>query len=59
MKELGYPFAISKSAMYAIGSPHMWPNLLAALDWLREQIQVSFDLNESSFINFHVFLSHL
>ena len=45
MKELGYPFPISKSAMYAIGSPHMWPNLLAALDWLRGQIQHSMNLD--------------
>jgi len=40
MKELGYPFSISKAAMSAIGTPHTWPNLLAALDWLREEIQV-------------------
>ncbi|KAK2162689.1 hypothetical protein LSH36_93g01043 [Paralvinella palmiformis] len=39
MKELGYPFSISKAAMSAIGTPHTWPNLLAALDWLREEIQ--------------------
>lgn len=31
---LGYPFQISKSALYAAGSPHSWPNLLAALTWL-------------------------
>eukprot|EP00250_Pteridium_aquilinum_P034322 c7414_g1_i1 orf=208-1935(+) len=31
---LGYPFQISKSALYAAGSPHSWPNLLAALAWL-------------------------
>ena len=40
LKSLGYPFNISKSAMYAIGSPHTWPTLLAALTWLREQIEV-------------------
>lgn len=39
MKELGYPFSISRAAMSAIGTPHTWPNLLAALDWLREVIQ--------------------
>lgn len=31
---LNYPFQISKSALYAAGSPHSWPNLLAALAWL-------------------------
>ena len=39
-KQLGYPFNISKSAMFAVGSPHTWPSLLAALTWLREQIEV-------------------
>ncbi|KAG0561073.1 hypothetical protein KC19_9G034800 [Ceratodon purpureus] len=33
-KRLGYPYQISKSALYAVGSPHTWPGLLAALDWL-------------------------
>ena len=33
-KRLGYPFQISKSALYATGSPHTWPGLLAALVWL-------------------------
>ncbi|KAJ7525790.1 hypothetical protein O6H91_17G066900 [Diphasiastrum complanatum] len=33
-KNLCYPFQISKSALYAAGSPHSWPNLLAALTWL-------------------------
>lgn len=33
-KRLGYPFQISKSALYAAGSPHTWPGLLAALAWL-------------------------
>jgi kinetochore protein NDC80 len=32
-KRLGYPFQISKSALYAAGSPHTWPGLLAALVW--------------------------
>ena len=39
-KRLGYPFNISKSAMFAVGTPHTWPSLLAALTWLREQIEV-------------------
>ncbi|KAI5079832.1 hypothetical protein GOP47_0005311 [Adiantum capillus-veneris] len=33
-RSIGYPFQISKSALYAAGSPHSWPNLLAALSWL-------------------------
>ena len=33
-KQLRYPFQISKSALYAVGSPHTWPSLLTALTWL-------------------------
>ncbi|KAH9295529.1 hypothetical protein KI387_039117 [Taxus chinensis] len=33
-KQYGYPFQINKSALYAAGSPHSWPALLAALAWL-------------------------
>lgn len=35
-KRLRYPFGISKSALFAVGSPHTWPGLLAALVWLTE-----------------------
>ncbi|CAM6100680.1 unnamed protein product [Calypogeia fissa] len=33
-KRLGYPVQISRSALYAAGSPVSWPSLLAALSWL-------------------------
>uniref|UniRef100_A0A6U2B990 Kinetochore protein NDC80 n=1 Tax=Micromonas pusilla TaxID=38833 RepID=A0A6U2B990_MICPS len=33
-KQLRYPFQISKSSLYAVGSAHTWPHLLAALIWL-------------------------
>ena len=39
-KVLGYPFTISKSSMYDIGTPHTWPYLLAALVWLVDLIKV-------------------
>lgn len=39
LKALGYPFAISKSAMLSAGAPHTWPMLLAALSWLRELLE--------------------
>ncbi|GBF89300.1 hypothetical protein Rsub_02177 [Raphidocelis subcapitata] len=35
-KRLNYPFQISKSALFAVGSPHSWPSVLAALTWLVE-----------------------
>lgn len=35
-KRLKYPFQISKSNLTAVGSPHTWPTILAALTWLIE-----------------------
>jgi kinetochore protein NDC80 len=35
-KRLNYPFQISKSALFAVGSPHSWPAVLAAITWLVE-----------------------
>ena len=40
-KRLRYPFQISKSALFAVGSPHTWPGLLAALAWLVELLSYS------------------
>lgn len=40
LKSLSYPFTISKSAMFAIGSLHTWPTLLGALHWMVELIKV-------------------
>jgi len=39
LKRFGYPFAISKNALQAAGSPHTWPYLLAMLVWLMEELQ--------------------
>lgn len=38
-KCMGYPYPISKTALVAAGTPHTWPSLLAALNWLIHQIQ--------------------
>lgn len=40
MKGLRYPFAgdISKSQLYAVGSMHAWPGLLAMLSWMVDLI---------------------
>jgi len=38
-KRLRYPFTLSKSHLQAVGSPHAWPSLLAALNWLVELLQ--------------------
>ena len=45
LKQIGYPYPISKSAMFAIGNMHSWPNLLGALQWMVEVIRVSAGLN--------------
>jgi kinetochore protein NDC80 len=38
-KRLRYPFTISKSNLTAVGSPHTWPSILAALSWVVELIE--------------------
>lgn len=40
-KQLRYPYAVQKSAIFSCGSPHNWPKLLAALVWLVELATVS------------------
>ncbi|XP_053311802.1 kinetochore protein NDC80 homolog [Spea bombifrons] len=40
-KELGYPFALSKSSMYTVGAPHTWPQIVAALIWLIDCVKLS------------------
>lgn len=40
LKTIGYPFMISRSSMLAVGSPHTWPNILAALTFIIEWIQI-------------------
>jgi kinetochore protein NDC80 len=49
LKGLRYPFAneISKSQLYAVGSMHAWPGLLAMLNWMVELIQCCDELNNS------------
>ena len=41
MKMLGYPFLISKSSMFTIGTPHTWPTMLAGLSYVVDLINVS------------------
>ncbi|XP_049995812.1 kinetochore protein NDC80 homolog isoform X2 [Alexandromys fortis] len=42
-KDLGYPFALSKSSLYAVGAPHTWPHIVAALVWLIDCIKLFLD----------------
>ncbi|XP_007433049.1 kinetochore protein NDC80 homolog [Python bivittatus] len=50
-KELGYPFALSKSSMYTVGAPHTWPQIAAALVWLTDcyKLYISMKENPQSF----------
>ncbi|KAA0194470.1 hypothetical protein FBUS_10184 [Fasciolopsis buskii] len=43
LRELGYPFTLSKQNLATPYAPHAWPSVLAALDWLREEV---FELSE-------------
>ncbi|XP_051788221.1 kinetochore protein NDC80 homolog [Erpetoichthys calabaricus] len=40
LKELGYPFPLSKSSMYSVGAPHTWPQVLGSLIWMIDSVQV-------------------
>jgi kinetochore protein NDC80 len=37
---LGYPLPISKTGIVAVGSPHTWPALIAAIDWLVDMLLI-------------------
>jgi kinetochore protein NDC80 len=41
LKNIGYPFPVKKSAIFACGSQHNWPKLLGALTWMIEAASVS------------------
>merc|ERR1712224_680184 len=45
-KSFGYPFNISKSSLAAVGSPHTWPSLLAALIWVVQVLEYSEQVDE-------------
>ena len=48
LKRLNYPFQISKSALFAVGSPHSWPGVLAALTWMVELLNYNEKAEEGS-----------
>ncbi|NXM54046.1 NDC80 protein, partial [Illadopsis cleaveri] len=47
-KDLGYPFALSKSSMYTVGAPHTWPQIVAALVWLIDCVKLYNALRENA-----------
>jgi kinetochore protein NDC80 len=40
LRSIRYPFALSPKVLAAVGSPHSWPSLLGALDWLVDLLNV-------------------
>nr|XP_034981407.1 kinetochore protein NDC80 homolog [Zootoca vivipara] len=46
-RELGYPFALSKSAMCTVGAPHTWPQIVGALVWLTDCVKLFSCLKEN------------
>uniref|UniRef100_A0A8C7CGR0 Kinetochore protein NDC80 n=1 Tax=Oncorhynchus kisutch TaxID=8019 RepID=A0A8C7CGR0_ONCKI len=40
LKDLGYPFVLSKSSMYSVGAPHTWPQVLGSVVWLIDTVKV-------------------
>ncbi|NWT38395.1 NDC80 protein, partial [Chroicocephalus maculipennis] len=47
-KELGYPFALSKSSMYTVGAPHTWPQIVTALVWLIDCVKLYAAMRENA-----------
>jgi kinetochore protein NDC80 len=45
-KYLGYPYPISKTNIVAVGSPHAWPSMLAAVMWLIELLTYSENMSQ-------------
>ncbi|KAG1648798.1 Kinetochore protein NDC80 [Nymphon striatum] len=41
LKNLGYPYNITKSAFCTVGSRHSWPSILASLNWLKDYIEIT------------------
>eukprot|EP00049_Salpingoeca_infusionum_P009750 m.165752 g.165752 ORF g.165752 m.165752 type:complete len:666 (+) comp14431_c1_seq31:81-2078(+) len=39
LKNIGYPFPVKSSLVISCGSPHNWPKLLGALQWMVELVQ--------------------
>ncbi|NXF71684.1 NDC80 protein, partial [Sclerurus mexicanus] len=47
-KELGYPFALSKSSLYTVGAPHTWPQMVTALVWLIDCVKLYAAMRENA-----------
>ncbi|KAG7492367.1 hypothetical protein MATL_G00013450 [Megalops atlanticus] len=50
LRDLGYPFALSKSSMYSVGAPHTWPQVLGALIWLIDTVKLFSSMKEQDLL---------
>ncbi|KAM3867479.1 kinetochore protein NDC80 homolog [Diretmus argenteus] len=50
LKDLGYPFALSKSSMYSVGAPHTWPMVLGSLIWLIDTVKMYWDMSREELL---------
>ncbi|XP_008322998.1 kinetochore protein NDC80 homolog [Cynoglossus semilaevis] len=50
LKSLRYPFVFSKSSMYSVGAPHTWPQALAALMWLIDNVKICCGLSKQDLL---------
>ncbi|KAM9810614.1 kinetochore protein NDC80 homolog [Neosynchiropus ocellatus] len=50
LRVLRYPFVLSKSSIYSVGAPHTWPQALAALTWLIDNIKIKWSLGNQELL---------
>ncbi|XP_034548550.1 kinetochore protein NDC80 homolog isoform X2 [Notolabrus celidotus] len=50
LKNLRYPFVLSKCSMYSVGAPHTWPQALGALMWLIDNVKINWSLSRQELL---------
>ncbi|XP_038856697.1 kinetochore protein NDC80 homolog [Salvelinus namaycush] len=50
LKDLGYPFVLSKSSMYSVGAPHTWPQVLGAVVWLMDTVKIFCSMSDQDLL---------
>ncbi|XP_012937749.1 kinetochore protein NDC80 homolog [Aplysia californica] len=55
LKMMAYPFSLSKTYLYSVGSPHTWPHLLGALIWMLDLIEMAGNIPSQGGIDAFIF----
>ncbi|XP_059170882.1 kinetochore protein NDC80 homolog [Physella acuta] len=55
LRQLGYPYTISKSFMLSVGTPHTWPQLLAALIWMIDLLKMKENIPANGDLDSYIF----